>query len=235
MIKLLQIGSIDKPRLYAGIGDMAIDGLHNDIIKLVKGHKILDLGAGEGELTQRMLDAGYDVAVSEIGEHKTKANNFPVNFNNAFWGNRFCEQYDTVIACEVIEHVQCPYNFIREASRLINKDGQLIISTPNTENPISKAIFLLRGQYFLFRDCDLSYGHISPTTESQIKNTCRENHLVIEKIVLGGTYPIIYIHRNLKDTVLWSLIALTGLLLSKNQSPSKIYVIKKDNRLTTAY
>jgi 2-polyprenyl-3-methyl-5-hydroxy-6-metoxy-1,4-benzoquinol methylase len=213
-MKIFQVGSIDKPRYYAGRRDMAVDGLHEAIVPLVHGQNVLDLGSGEGALAQRLRDAGHNVDESNSAD-----------FNVPGWETAF-HRYDSVIAIEVIEHLKCPWRFIIEAAKLVRPGGELIISTPNIENPISKATFLLRGQYHLFRGDDLSYGHVSPLTEFQIMNMCLDANLQMVSIELGGTYPLIYIHRNLKDTVLWSLISIFG-MMSKNRSCCKIYTMKK--------
>lgn len=190
---------------------MAVDGLHESVVPLVRGPTVLDLGSGEGALAQRLSDAGHYVSESNDQD-----------FNIPGWSSSY-PIYDSVIAIEVIEHLKYPWMFIEEASSLIKPGGQLIISTPNIENPISKMIFLLRGQYFLFRESDQSYGHVSPITESQMRVM---SYLPIEKVVLAGTYPIIYVHRSAKDTLIWSLIALIG-LFSKNKSCCKIYCMRK--------
>lgn len=210
----IQIGSVDKPRYYRNRRDMAVDGLHETVVSLVKGHNVLDLGSGEGALSQRLRDAGHHVDESN-----------DVDFNKPGCSDAY-HKYDSVISIEVIEHLKSPWLFVEEAAKLVNPGGQLLISTPNIENPISKAIFLLRGQYFLFRDDDQKYGHISPLTEFQIKTICNAVGLELRRAVRAGTYPIIYLHRGVKDTLLWSVIALVATPFSKNQSPCKIYDIR---------
>lgn len=41
------------------------------------------------------------------------------------------QRFDTVIAAELIEHLEVPYAFLRETHRALNDDGLLILSTPN--------------------------------------------------------------------------------------------------------
>jgi 2-polyprenyl-3-methyl-5-hydroxy-6-metoxy-1,4-benzoquinol methylase len=226
-MSFIQVGRVDKPRFYQGLKDMAVDGLHETVVPLVKGPNVLDLGSGEGALAQRLSDAGHNVTASEMTGYKGSLSIVECDFNTHEWSNHFTEKYDSVIAIEVIEHLKCPWMFIEEAAKLMRPGGQLLISTPNIENPISKGIFLLRGQYFLFRVEDLSYGHISPLTEFQIRTICCANGFKLERVVRAGSYPIIYLHRNLKDSILWSTIALMAYPFSRNQSPCKIYDISK--------
>jgi 2-polyprenyl-3-methyl-5-hydroxy-6-metoxy-1,4-benzoquinol methylase len=39
--------------------------------------------------------------------------------------------FDAVVSIDGIEHIERPFDFIRECRRMIRKDGVLIISTPN--------------------------------------------------------------------------------------------------------
>lgn len=38
---------------------------------------------------------------------------------------------DTIIACEVIEHLNCPLEFLKQCKKVLKKGGRLIITTPN--------------------------------------------------------------------------------------------------------
>jgi SAM-dependent methyltransferase len=48
-------------------------------------------------------------------------------------------RFDTIICGELIEHLETPYDFLRDLSRLLNEDGRLILSTPN---PLGFPVFL---------------------------------------------------------------------------------------------
>ncbi len=41
------------------------------------------------------------------------------------------KQFDTVLAGDVIEHLENPSMFLREINRVLKKDGKLLLSTPN--------------------------------------------------------------------------------------------------------
>ncbi|MFH1978390.1 MAG: methyltransferase domain-containing protein [Candidatus Aenigmatarchaeota archaeon] len=38
---------------------------------------------------------------------------------------------DNIIACEIIEHMNSPHDFVKEISRVLKKEGNLILTTPN--------------------------------------------------------------------------------------------------------
>ena len=66
----------DTGRFYRGIPIHAAGGVHEaaaELItsKLAKGKRILELGAGSGAMTQRLLDLGYEVT--------------PVDFDGSSW------------------------------------------------------------------------------------------------------------------------------------------------------
>lgn len=58
--------------------------------------------------------------------------------------------FDSVIACELIEHLERPYDFLRAARATIRPGGRLVLSTPN---PLAPPVLLFeiarsRGRYF---------------------------------------------------------------------------------------
>jgi 2-polyprenyl-3-methyl-5-hydroxy-6-metoxy-1,4-benzoquinol methylase len=61
--------------------------------------------------------------------------------------------FDTVIAGEVIEHVENPYSLLREIRSIIRPDGRLVLSTPNPLGfPVIVAELLRSHRYFYSAD-----------------------------------------------------------------------------------
>jgi len=86
---------------------------------LRKTDKILDLGCGSMWLTKELRKRGYtcfafdlDYPADIVGDVKT----YPFKR----------DEYDIVIALEMIEHVNC----FPEIKKMLKKDGLLILSTP---------------------------------------------------------------------------------------------------------
>lgn len=101
---------------------------------------VLDIACGVGWGTYLLATAGskyvYGVDISESAI--ADARKFHSRFNNEFIlgdveripiGN---EKVDVIICLETIEHVNNPQLFFCELNRVINKEGIVILSTPNS-------------------------------------------------------------------------------------------------------
>lgn len=109
--------------------------------KIPKGYKILDIGAGEliykkycEHLEYTSMDFGqYDGQINEEGLHKKDwkygmldviGDASKLSFKN--------EKFDVVLLTEVLEHVPEPFIVLKEASRVLKKNGILILTAPFT-------------------------------------------------------------------------------------------------------
>ena len=64
------------------------------------------------------------------------------------------KRFDAIVAIEVIEHLENPYQFLRKAHALLKPDGVLIVTTPNVVDLDSRRQFLIQGDLWLFpRGC----------------------------------------------------------------------------------
>jgi len=117
--------------------------------------KVLDYGAGAGELTRRLLAMQRFESVSAADIMRMRSDlaadewieqdlNEPVREHDA--------AFDVVIAAEVIEHLENPRFTMREVFRLLRPGGTALITTPNNESWRSLIALLFCGHYAAFGD-----------------------------------------------------------------------------------
>jgi amino acid adenylation domain-containing protein len=67
------------------------------------------------------------------------------------------------VAIEIIEHLENPAHFLRQLRKMLVPDGIIFLTSPNTHNAFSKALFVTHGLFLEFMDQDYArYGHITP-------------------------------------------------------------------------
>jgi 2-polyprenyl-3-methyl-5-hydroxy-6-metoxy-1,4-benzoquinol methylase len=122
---------------------------HNVVAQLLgevaEGKVVLDLPCGEGAFTKRMFDSGADVfsadAVNIIQIPHAQFARVDMNQRLPYDDGMF----DAVVCIDGIEHIERPFDFIRECQRILRQDGVLIISTPNLSALRSRWRYLLTG------------------------------------------------------------------------------------------
>ena len=105
---------------------------------------ILDAPSGEGWL-QTMLK--FDTKIDGIDFFENKPNGYR-DFQKAdldFGIPKILPKYDAVVSCEGIEHIGNPMLFLKTIKEHLNKNGAIIITTPNTWHPAAKIQYLIRG------------------------------------------------------------------------------------------
>jgi SAM-dependent methyltransferase len=173
---------------YKGLPVYARPGLHGHVVEVVARHvpppaSILDLGAGSGALSQRLVDKGYAVSALDYVEGNFRLS---IPFRKADLNLDFAQgEYDAIVACEIIEHLENPRHFLRQCRKM---SPRLILSTPNPDSPFSKANYLRRGQFMWFSQEDYRYsGHISPLHPHALRNCAAECGYKIEDLHTFGT------------------------------------------------
>jgi 2-polyprenyl-3-methyl-5-hydroxy-6-metoxy-1,4-benzoquinol methylase len=193
--------------------------LHHQIAERIQneipaGGEVLDLGAGEGALSERLSDLGFHVTAADMDEKNFKSKKAiftKINFDKldeiSVFVSKNENRFDAVLGVEVIEHIQDQWQYVRQLVRMVKPGGLVLITTPNTTSWLSRWIFFLTGRFHQFADEDLSYGHINPISPWELELILKESNAVNVKIVPAGTLPAIYLG-GLNRVTLLSLITL---------------------------
>jgi SAM-dependent methyltransferase len=154
--------------------ELAIRSTHDFVLRVAtevspptSDTSVLDVGAGQGSLTLKLLRAGYRVqacdlvpeqfAVPEVDCSKIDADGeFP--YPDA--------SFDLVCAVELVEHIQAHGRFFREVARVLKPGGKFLFTTPNILSLKSRWLFLWTGYPYSFEpldpeECDPVSQHIS--------------------------------------------------------------------------
>lgn len=168
---------------YQGIPIFAAPGVHEYALQQLRafvapGARVLELGAGGGAMSQRLADAGYRVAASDlfVGNF-TPAHTieFHVADLNAEFSAVIEDGWEAIVALELIEHLENPRHFLRECARLLRPGGVIVLSTPNLANPASQALFVRQGDFQWFSEIDYrEQGHIMPLAPSVLRRCFAE-------------------------------------------------------------
>jgi 2-polyprenyl-3-methyl-5-hydroxy-6-metoxy-1,4-benzoquinol methylase len=140
--------------------------LHAKALSLIadqyKKNKILDVGCGTGEFLEKLKREGFENITGCDGMNygiSPSIRFLEVNLN-VKWGFEN-ESFDFISSLEVVEHLENPRFFFRELFRVLRKEGEILISTPNNECFTSILSLLGKGHFSAFVD-NCYPAHITP-------------------------------------------------------------------------
>lgn len=219
---------------------LAAPNLHETILKILhemKNHnklKVLDAGAGQGALSNKLHKMGFKVSACDVDDKqflapriKCKKSNLNIKF--PYKDNTF----DIIIALELIEHLENPWNFVREARRVLKHNGLIFLSTPNVSHISSRIFYLLFGTflYFWSERYRRSNGHINPLFIWELKNILASADFKIRKILYNEGKLISLFKPFIKNRRLFLGTPISFSYLPKNSlfGENVIFVAQKVN------
>ena len=115
------------------------------ILPEVEGERILEIGSGIGNISRLFLEKGYEITLSDVRSHycqhlqrtfhsfKNLGGVVNLDLVHPQFGKEYAlhlQQYDTVFALNVIEHIEDDTLAIRNAHQLLKPGGKLVILVP---------------------------------------------------------------------------------------------------------
>lgn len=148
---------------YKNLEIRAAKGLHEDCITLIqrhvpKGSKMIDLAAGAGAFSERLVDVGYKVTSNDIDDKKWQPSHISkltLDLDKPLEPYLVAPGYTGVVAMEVIEHLQNSSKLLEDCKRLVADNGVMLLSTPKVLDLESRLTYLRSG--FLFHIIPQSY------------------------------------------------------------------------------
>ena len=170
------------------------------IIETLQPKRVLDLGAGNGNLVQHIYNSGFEVVGVEYDKNGVEISRelLPqVNFYN--YGvqdepDKLLETespFDLVVSTEVIEHLYSPHLLVEYASKVLNPNGYLILSTPYHG-------YLKNMALSVFNKWDKHFtalwhgGHIKFWSEQTLSKLLIDNGFVVESFSGVGRFPYLW-------------------------------------------
>ena len=162
--------------------------------------RVLEVAAGDAALCACLQETGCDVSANDLRQEHIEQS--VARFRNCSQirilpGNIFdldpaeTGTFDLVIACEIIEHVAHPVEFLSQLRRFLTPHGQLLLTTPNgayfrnklqTYSQVEDFNALEAGQFK--PDAD---GHLFLITSEEMKLIASEAGLDVQELMIWGT------------------------------------------------
>lgn len=122
---------------------------HNTVMDVLRSEKpsgrVMDIPSGNGVFVRRLVAAGYSAVAADIVRRDDPGD---IEFHEADMNKPLPAtdgSLDGITCIEGIEHLERPFDFVRECARALNDDGLLILTTPNISAIRSRWRYFLTG------------------------------------------------------------------------------------------
>lgn len=185
--------------------------LLNPIVSLIKEKSaVLDLGCGNGWLTNELLNRGYnsfgtdaspqgielgnDVNPQRFFLQDLSSDGLPIELQN--------ETFKTIVSTEVIEHLYDPRSFVTFAKRILlsNGGGEIILSTPY-HGYFKNLIIALSGKWDSHADPLWDGGHIKLWSKKTLSKLLEEQGFKVTHFVGCGRVAYLWKSMVIRATI----------------------------------
>ncbi len=164
----LQCSNLDNTlQYYENLEDVSYDqgrterGLQaKKLLKIAQkykpGGRLLDVGAGSGILVEQAIQLGYKaegIEPSKWLQSQAQNRGLPV-YAGTIPHPQLTGPYDVVTVIDVIEHVPYPVTLLGHVSKLVEKDGIVLVVTPNVNSFMAR---VFGWKWWHFRIAHIGY------------------------------------------------------------------------------
>jgi len=188
-----------------------------EIVNNLKSGVILDAGCGRGWVSLELAKRGFEVVDVDLSDERIseakalfKSENIPVPLIKASLTNLPLKDaaFNSVISCDVIEHIPDVELAFLELSRVVAPDGNLCLTIPNgfgSAGIISDIIFPAIGK----GRKGIEHEHVQKFTVNNIKTLAEYYHFKVTRFInlqaLTPFYAILFDTLHSKRTA-WQLL-----------------------------
>lgn len=213
------------------------DELYKRIRLNIKGDCVLELGCGDGEMTQLLAKDFSNLTVVDgssimLKECRERLKNFEhIEFIEAYFEDyNTVKKYDGIIMSHVLEHLDEPVKVLKHIKNFLNDKGVLIIAVPNADSLHRQAAVemgLLASVHTL-NEQDLLLGHRRVYNfEMLIKDCQTAGYNIISK---GGVMLKPLSNRQIEQQ--WTMPMINGFMELGDKYPdlaAEIFVVLGSN------
>lgn len=164
-----------------------------NILKYTKlGGEIAEVGCGLGQLSYFLKQAGYNQTAFELSPQICKLINEKLDIN-VICGELKCskEEFDTIVAIDVFEHLMDPENFLKDCKERLKEDGVLVIQMPCYDEKLTYAE--MKKEKPNFEHLLIPDQHIFLYSRMAIMNLLQKygfNNITFEPAFFGDDYDM---------------------------------------------